>query len=245
MDIRVIYDSKNRAYWNMGLDEALLMNLQETGPTLRLYGWNPPAVSIGYFQSMEEEVDVQKARDAGIDLVRRITGGGAVYHKWEVTYSIVLPEFRGRILDSYRVINAGIVKALQKLGLDAEHHGINDVVVNGRKISGNAQTRKYGGLLQHGTILMNVDVDEMFQILRVPEEKLRDKTIENVKHRVTSLHHLGIDIEYEELQKYLAEGFKEALDAKLYEEELPSYIYDLAKRLEVEKYATYGWNFRR
>ena len=245
MELRVIFDTKNRAYWNMALDESLLMNLQEIGPTLRVYGWEKPAVSIGYFQSMEEEVNVEVAREKGIDLVRRITGGGAVYHKWEVTYSIILPPFRGRILDSYRVINKGIVNALRKMGVDAKHHGINDVIVNNRKISGNAQTRKYGGLLQHGTVLMDVDVDEMFKVLRVPEEKLRDKTIENVKHRVTSLKHLGIEITFEEVQKYLVDGFIETFNAHVNEEKIPDYVYDLAKKLEVEKYATYEWNFRR
>ena len=245
MELRVIYDGKNRAYWNMALDESLLMSLEEIGPTLRVYGWKNPAVSIGYFQSMEEEVDVEIARELGVDLVRRITGGGAVYHKWEITYSIVLPPFKGRILDSYRVINKGIVNALKKLGLDAKHHGINDVVVCDKKISGNAQTRKYGGLLQHGTLLMDVNVDEMFKVLKVPEEKLRDKTIENVKHRVTSLKHLGVEITFEEMQKYLVEGFAEALNAKIYEEKTPSNVYALAKKLEVEKYATYEWNFRR
>ena len=245
MELRVIFDTKNRAYWNMALDESLLMNLQEIGPTLRVYGWEPHAVSIGYFQSMEEEVNVEVAREKGIDLVRRITGGGAVYHKWEVTYSIILPPFRGRILDSYRVINKGIVNALRKMGVNAKHHGINDVIVNNRKISGNAQTRKYGGLLQHGTVLMDVDVDEMFKVLRVPEEKLRDKTIENVKHRVTSLKHLGIEITFEELQKYLVDGFIDTFNAHVNEEKIPDYVYDLAKKLEVEKYATYGWNFRR
>ena len=245
MELRVIYDRKNRAYWNMAFDESLLMNLEELGPTLRVYGWNPPAVSIGYFQSMEEEVDVKAANELGVDLVRRITGGGAVYHKWEVTYSIVLPPMGGRVLDSYRVINKGIVNALQKIGLNAKYSGINDVAVNNRKISGNAQTRKYGGLLQHGTVLMDVDVDEMFRILKVPEEKLKDKTVENVKHHVTSLRHLGVNVEFEEMQKYLVEGFAEALNAKTYEEEIPSYIFDLAKKLEVEKYATYAWNFRR
>ncbi len=245
MELRVIFDTKNRAYWNMALDESLLMNLQEIGPTLRVYGWEKPAVSIGYFQSMEEEVDVKIARELGVDLVRRITGGGAVYHKWEVTYSIVLPPFKGRILDSYKIINKGIVNALQKLGLDAKHHGINDVIVRDKKISGNAQTRKYGGLLQHGTLLMDVNVDEMFKVLRVPEEKLRDKAIENVKHRVTSLKHLGVEITFDEMQKYLVEGFAEALNAKTYEEKTPSDVYGLAKKLEVEKYATYEWNFRR
>ena len=245
MELRVIYDNKHDAYWNMAFDEALLVHLHEIGPTLRLYGWEPPAVSIGYFQSMEEEVDVEKARELGVDVVRRITGGGAVYHKYEITYSIILPEIRGRILDSYRVIDMGIIKALKSLGLDAKHHGINDVIVNGRKISGNAQTRKYGGLLQHGTVLMEVNVDEMFQILRVSEEKLRDKVIDSVKHRVTSLKDEGVNIEFEELQSVLAEGFREALNAELYEDDVPHKIYDYAKKLEVEKYATHEWNFRR
>ncbi len=242
--MRVIYDTKHSAFWNMAFDESLLVHLKDIGPTLRLYGWKPPAVSIGYFQSMEE-VDVDKAREMGVDLVRRITGGGAVYHKYEVTYSIVLPSIGGRILDSYRVIDMGIIKALTSLGLDAQHHGINDVVVNGKKISGNAQTRKYGGLLQHGTLLMDVDVDEMFQILRVSEEKLRDKIVDSVKHRVTSLRHEGVEIEFGELQKVLADGFREALNARMYEEEIPREVYDYAKTLEVEKYATREWNFRR
>ena len=245
MELRVIYDTHRRAFENMGIDEAMLIHLKEIGPTLRLYGWNPPAVSIGYFQSMEEEVDVDNARKLGVDLVRRITGGGAVYHKWELTYSIILPEIKGRILDSYKIIERGIVEGLQTLGLEPKMVGINDIAVNGKKISGNAQTRKYGGLLQHGTILMNVDVDEMFSLLKVPDEKLRDKHIQNVKHRVTSLHHLGIDVEFEELQKRIAEGFKYALNANLYEEELSSEVMATAKDLEVNKYATREWNFRR
>ncbi len=245
MDLRVIYDEKHDAYWNMALDESLLVHLNEIGATLRLYGWEPPAVSIGYFQSMEEEVDVNKARSMGVDLVRRITGGGAVYHRYEVTYSIVMPEIKGRILDSYKVIDMGIVKALRSLGLNAEHHGINDVIVDGKKISGNAQTRKYGGLLQHGTLLMDVNVDEMFTILKVPEEKLRDKTIENVKHRVSSLNDFGINRSFGELQKILSDGFKEALNANLYEEKVERDVIDYTKKLRDEKYATHEWNFRR
>ncbi|NPA75923.1 MAG: lipoate--protein ligase family protein [Euryarchaeota archaeon] len=245
MELRVIYDDKHRAYWNMGLDESLLVHLHDIGPTLRVYGWKPPAVSIGYFQSMDEEVNISAARKHGVDLVRRITGGGAVYHKYEITYSITLPENMGPIMQSYHVIDSGIIKALEKLGLEAKHHGINDVVVHGKKISGNAQTRKYGGLLQHGTLLMDVNVDEMFEILRVPEEKMRDKTIKNVKERVTSLHEEGVDVEFEELQKILVEGFKEAMNAKIYEDLLPKQVLEYAKKLEVGKYATDEWNFRR
>ena len=245
MELRVIFDEKHKAFWNMALDESLLMHLKDAGPTLRLYGWNPAAVSIGYFQSLEEEVNVEKAKEMGVDLVRRITGGGAVYHKWELTYSIVLPPPKGKILDSYKLIEKGLIEAFKIFGVEAKYSGINDIEVNGKKISGNAQTRKYGGLLQHGTILMDVNVVEMFSLLKVPNEKLKDKMIKSVKERVTSLSALGVDVEFQELQNIVAEGFKKALDAELYEEKLGREIIKKAKELEVHKYATKEWLYRR
>ncbi len=245
MELRVIFDNKHKAFWNMALDESLLMHLKDIGPTLRLYGWNPAAISIGYFQSLEEEVNVEKAREKGVDLVRRITGGGAVYHKWELTYSIVLPPPKGKILDSYKLIEKGLIESFKILGIEAKYSGINDIEVQGKKISGNAQTRKYGGLLQHGTILMDVDVEEMFSLLKVPNEKLKDKMIKSVKERVTSLSSLGIDVDFQELQNIVAEGFKKALGARLYEEELSGEIIKKAKELEVNKYATREWLYRR
>jgi len=245
MDLRLIFDGKNRAHWNMALDESLLIHLRDYGPTLRFYGWSPAAISIGYFQSLEENVNIERAREMGVDVVRRITGGGAVYHKWEVTYSIVLYPPPGKILDSYRMIERGIIEGLKELGIEAQYSGINDIVVNGRKISGNAQTRKYGGLLQHGTILMDVDVDEMFSLLKVPQEKMRDKIIKGVKERVISLRHLNLDVEFEELQKILARGFERALGMKLYEEKIDEEILNLAKELGVKKYGNRAWNYRR
>ncbi len=245
MELRVIFDNKHKAFWNMALDESLLMHLKDIGPTLRLYGWNPAAISIGYFQSLEEEVNVEKAKEMGIDLVRRITGGGAVYHKWELTYSIVLPPPKGKVLNSYKLIERGLIESFKILGIEAKYSGINDIEVRGKKISGNAQTRKYGGLLQHGTILMDVDVEEMFSLLKVPNEKLKDKMIKSVKERVTSLRALGIDTDFQELQNIVAEGFKKALGARLYEEELSEEIIKKAKELEVNKYATREWLYRR
>jgi lipoate-protein ligase A len=245
MEMRVIFDGKNRATWNMALDESLLKNLKNIGATLRLYGWKPSAISIGYFQSLDDEVNVERAREIHVDIVRRITGGGAVYHKWEVTYSITMLPPPGSILGSYKMIERGIIQALRKIGLDAQYSGVNDISVNGKKISGNAQTRRYGGLLQHGTILMDVNVEEMFSLLKVPNEKIRDKMIDNVKERVTSLKHLGKDLEFEELQKILAEGFKKALGVNLYEEVLPSEVIEDAKELEVKKYASREWLYRR
>ncbi len=245
MDLRVIFDKKERGTWNMALDESLLFHLRDIGPTLRVYGWSPPAVSIGYFQSVEEEIDIKKADELGVDIVRRVTGGGAVYHKWEVTYSITLPPPPGPILESYKTIERGIIEALRSLGLNARYSGTNDISVNGKKISGNAQTRKYGGLLQHGTILINVDLEEMFSILKVPTEKIRDKLIKNARERVTSLVDQGVNIEFEELQKTLVDGFKKALGMRIYEENIPREIIKKAEELEVKKYATREWTYRR
>jgi len=243
--LRVVFDKEHNAYENMGIDEALLYLSPQ--PTLRLYFWNPPAVSIGYFQSMREEVDVEKARKMGVDLVRRITGGGAVYHKYEITYSFVAPKemFPGSILSSYRKICYPLVLTLRKLGLNAEIGGVNDVVVNGRKISGSAQTRKKGRILQHGTLLIDVDVDEMFQLLLVPSEKLKDKIVRDVKKRVTSLKHQGVEVDREELAKIMAESFSEFFEMEIEESRLTNEEMELAEKLRVDKYERDEWNFRR
>jgi lipoate-protein ligase A len=149
------------------------------------------------------------------------------------------------VLDSYRVICEGIVRALRELGLNASFAGVNDVVVNGRKISGSAQTRRFGGVLQHGTLLMDVDVEEMFSLLRVPSEKVRDKMIKSVKDRVTSLKSEGVDADFRRVADALARGFAEAMNLKLVEGTLTEKEMSLARELEVEKYGNDAWNFRR
>jgi lipoate-protein ligase A len=189
---RVIDYSENDAFMNMAIDESVSESVAAGGPpTIRFYGWNPCAVSIGYFQSLVKEVDAAKCAEHGVDLVRRRTGGGAVYHDTygEITYSVIGKEglFPKDILASYRQICSFVVDSLSILGIVSEFKPINDIVVGGRKISGNAQTRRGGVLLQHGTILYSVDVDKMFTLLRVSDEKIRDKMIASAKERVTSI----------------------------------------------------------
>lgn len=197
---------------NMATDEAILEHVakKESLPTIRFYGWNPSAVSIGYFQSLTKEVRIESCRTRKIDIVRRMTGGGAVYHdnKGEITYSVIAPEsyFSKGILESYHEIEQPIIDALNQLGITAEFAGINDLIVNGKKVSGNAQTRRKGVILQHGTILYDVDVDTMFDVLNVGEEKIRDKFISNVKERVTCLKSFG-NFTKEDCLKKLEEFF--------------------------------------
>lgn len=188
---RVIDLQTNNAPMNMALDEAISKSISEndSSPTIRFYRWLPSAVSIGYFQSLEQEVNLEKCKELGIEIVRRRTGGGAVFHDFngEITYSIIGREelFPKDLTQSYKQICGYLVDGLNALGLNASFHPINDILVDGRKISGNAQTRRNGILLQHGTILYDLDVEKMFTVLKVTQEKISDKLIQSVKQRVT------------------------------------------------------------
>jgi len=253
-EFRFIDLETHNAYQNMATDEAIMLAMKEgnASPTLRLYRWKPSAVSIGTFQGMLDEVDVEFCQSRGIDFIRRITGGGAVYHDYEgeVTYSIIIPKGHrlapNDILDSYRLICGGIVEALGHLGIRGEFKPINDVDVGGKKISGNAMTRRHDCVLQHGTILLDLDVNLMFSILKVPQEKISDKMIADVRERVTSIRDvLKRDVQISELQKALIQGFSEALEIELAQGKLSSAEEKTARRLAEEKYSTSEWNFSR
>ena len=240
------------AYTNMAIDKAILYahSRKLVPPTVRFYQWNPPAISIGYFQSLEREIDLVECRSRGVDYVRRITGGGAVYHDKELTYSIVItedhPDIPYNILESYNRICNSIIKGLDKLGIKSMYSPINDIIVDGKKISGNAQTRKYKTILQHGTILMDVDVDTMFTLLRVPDEKIKDKFIANVKERVTSIRKiLGRDVTFDELAEALKKGFEEEFNIKLIEGELTPEEKEMTKDFERNHFSREEWNYKR
>ncbi len=248
MKWRVIPFEKHDAFTNMALDEACSIALLEgkVPYTIRFYGWEPSAVSIGYHQSITDEVNLEECRNQQIDVVRRRTGGGAVYHdsEGEITYSIISPEmiFPKDIIASYKLICGSIVDALQQLGIASEFKPINDITVQGRKISGNAQTRRQGVLLQHGTVLFDVDVKRMFSLLKVSQEKISDKMIASAEERVTSLKKCGITDKNSSYNALLA-GFTKAREFELggwTEFELVT-----ARQLAETKYKTTEWNFQR
>ncbi|RLF28073.1 MAG: lipoate--protein ligase family protein [Thermoplasmata archaeon] len=231
---------------NMAVDESLLLEAEM--PTLRLYTWSPTTVSIGYFQSLSETVNLAEAERRGIAVVRRVSGGGAVMHQelGEVTYSVVAPVelFPGSIRDSYRRILSGIVEALRLLGVEAEIQGFQDVVVGGRKISGSAQARKRGWILQHGTLLVDPDVEAMFSVLRVPGLKLSDKGLREARKRVTSLYDLNVDVSLADVQGALIEGFSRALEMDLQEDHLTPGEEKKAEELVI-KYESEEWLRKR
>ena len=190
-----------RAAENMAVDEAVFrLNRREAlPPTLRFFGWQPPAVSLGYFQKTSREIDVETCRREGIDIVRRPTGGKAVLHEHELTYSLVAamehPLFTGDILETYRIISACIVEALERLGLTPEmvSEGRSaagtpleaycfaapskyELLVGGRKICGSAQVRAGGAFLQHGSLLIDIDPARAAAVMRVPAAGISGST---------------------------------------------------------------------
>jgi len=245
MEFRLIEEGWRSAYENMAIDEAILIN---GIPTLRFYKWKPSAISIGYFQSIEEEVNLEECRRQGVDVVRRITGGGAVYHDThgEITYSLVCPAeiLPGKIMKIYSLICSSLAHGLKYVGLDAKHAGINDIVVKGKKISGSALTKKYGNILQHGTLLLRVDVKRMFSLLKVGKEKISDKEIKSVEERVTSVEREGGLCDEEKIRKALIRGFEEKMNLKFYEGKITREEAAEAEKLR-EKYESREWNFKR
>ena len=249
---RLLETENYTAAANMAIDRAVIVANSEgkVPPTVRFFSWKPPAISIGYFQSLEEEVDLDICKKLGVDYVRRITGGGAVFHDEELTYSIVIPESHSQIpkniIESYGRICGALMKGLKHLGIESKYAPINDIITGGKKISGNAQTRKAKTVLQHGTILMDLDVDKMFSLLKVPNEKIKDKLIVDVKQRVTSVKQiLGEDIRFNEAAEAMKIGFEEEFNVELVDGSPTEEEIELAKKFERECFSARDWNHRR
>jgi len=248
-------DTGYDAFYNMAVDEAL-MQLSSI-PTIRFYRWKPAALSIGYFQDIKAGINYENCKKYGIDVVRRITGGKAVLHDKEVTYSIVADEslMPKGIIESYKRVSSGIVIALRQMGIDTKMEesanirqksaicfnepSYYELTVNGKKIAGSAQTRKNKKLLQHGSILIDIDFDKIFSVFGIDGE---DKKI-SIKNRITSINNeLKRKITCDEVKAALKNGFEENFGVKLKKSELTEKEEELANRLIKEKYSTDNWN---
>ena len=253
---RLLKLETHNAFMNMAIDEAILRaRIAERVPnTLRFYRWKPSAVSIGKFQKPENEVYLDNCRRLGVDVVRRISGGGTVYHdaEDEVTYSLIAKTEDLGVTDIaavYARVYAGIADALRILGITADFNegdakNCPNLTVNGKKISGSAQAHKSGIVLQHGTLLLSVDLERMFTVLRVPWAKTCMEVVGVAKNKITSVkEELGHAVSAETANNALSVGFKNAFGIQLTDGELTPFERELAEELCREKYATDDWNF--
>lgn len=263
---------------NMAIDEAILIAHSEgrVEPTLRFYGWEPAAMSIGYFQK-ESDVNVEEVKRQGLGFVRRPTGGRAVLHDRELTYSMIVneeyPGLPKRVTEAYRVLSQGLLNGFVNLGLDA--HMVNlaseeekakydamgsaacfdspswyELVVEGRKVAGSAQMRQRGVVLQHGSILLDLDAKRLFSLLTVRTEALRARLEESFTRKAVAINELleatGKPlVGLAEVEEAFARGIEEGMSIRLVEDELTTYEKELAKSLSEEKYAAEAWNARR
>jgi lipoate-protein ligase A len=245
----------NNAFMNMAIDEAIL-NARITGEvpnTLRFYRWQPSAVSIGKNQNPEAEIYLDACKQLGVDVVRRISGGGTVYHDFEgeVTYSVVAKTADMGTADItviYMKIYEAITDALRLLGVPADFSNGDakncpNLTVNGKKISGSSQTLTRGVVLQHGTLLRSVDLPKMFQLLRLKDATCT-QAADIAKRKITSIQNeLGHQMKPETIANALAQGFRAILKIQLKEGELTPIELELANKLYKEKYTTKEWNF--
>lgn len=255
---------------NMAVDEALLLTMAHTlnpQPVLRFYGWSPATLSLGYAQSYHKEVDEEACLAEGIEIIRRPTGGRAVLHQYELTYSVIAPEHdphvSGTIIESYLRISQAILKGLKVLGVPAEMvacSGLNkasssacfdapswhELVVDGRKLVGSAQVRKEGVLLQHGSILLHFDADLLFRLLKFPNEEIRRRLLMGFMTKACALDEVWTHpIEREELEKELCSGFCDILGIKLMRSQLTEQEKALMEEVLLIKYHSEGWTKRR
>ena len=252
---RLLSLKTHNAFTNMAIDEAILTarTIDRAPNTLRLYKWKPSTVSIGKNQKPENEIQLENCRKLGVEVVRRISGGGTVYHdeRDEVTYSLTAKTNDLSVKDLtavYAKIYSGIKDALRILGIAADFSegdakNCPNLTVNGRKISGSSQANKRETVLQHGTLLLDVDLEKMFTLLRVPWARTLNEVVNVAKSKITSVKsELGHAVSSETAANALTAGFKNALGIEIVASALTQFEAELSQRLCVEKYATNDWN---
>lgn len=265
--------------YNMAVDEAILTAHSEglVPPTVRFYGWNPPTLSVGFFQKAASEVNFGALEQEGVGFVRRATGGRAVLHDKELTYSMIVsesyPGIPRSVTEAYRVLSQGLLLGFRKLGLSAEMVQLEneeekekyasmgsaacfdspswyELVVEERKVAGSAQTRQKGVVLQHGSILLDLDADQLFRLLRFSSERVMERMKQQFLKKAVAINEVrgqaGLPrVELSEVEQAFMTGIEEGLEIRLVPSELTDQEQELAGRLMVEKYGNSVWNLRR
>jgi len=235
----ILYENIENAYLNLAIEEAIARACGKKIVKNTLRFWrNKGAIIIGYFQNAFEEINLEECEKYNLQIVRRFTGGGAVYHDLgNLNYSISISNKEEWIpKDVYNFFGLFIdiiLNGLEKINIKAIRKGINNIFYKEKKISGLAASNQWGTAFLHGCLLISANIDIMNKVLK----KIKDETIniENI---------LGYKIQLEKIIKVLKESFEEKLNIKIIEEDLTKYEYHLANKLYKEKYNRKEWNFK-
>lgn len=227
---------------NLAIEEYALKHL-DIDETYLLFYINEPSIIIGKHQNTVEEINVDYVRENGIHVVRRLSGGGAVYHDLgNLNFSFITKD-DGKSFANFRKFTEPVIDALKSMGVEAELSGRNDILVDGKKISGNAQFSTGGRIFSHGTLMFDVNLDDVSKSLKVKKEKIESKGIKSVRSRVANI------------TDYLSEPmtiqtFRQVLLNHIFanQQPIPEYVLtekDWAKIEEIsnERYRNWDWNF--
>lgn len=249
-ELRFINFWRTDPYHIMAANEALFRIADREGENVA-FMWIPEkSLIMGYSQLIERELDLGRCEQLGYPVTRRITGGGTAFASADsqVQYGIVGSLESGEIpldmVESYRKICGIVVHALERFNLKGEFKPINDVLCNGKKISGSAQTRGNRTLLQHGTLLVDFNIREMLTCCNIPPEKISDKGIKSVEERMTDLNRqLGRKVPLAEVEEAIRSGFEKTFNTRLAEDKMNREEKKLAEKL-LPKYHDQEWIFR-
>lgn len=267
MTWRILVTPPATGEWNMALDEALLMSTSsgKSLPTLRLYDWQPACLSLGYSQPFSE-VNLSALSQYGWTYVRRPTGGRAILHRDEITYSITAPQSHpfvaGSLMESYRNISRILVMALENFGIDVradkeyelltkeqkkapvcfENPSNYEITANGKKLIGSAQARKYNGVLQHGSLPLIGDIGLITRVLNLPDETQAYQKV--LSHATTLEEVLQKKISWQEAAENIKNAFIQVVEEDVVEIGLLEAEEELARQLLKTKYSTPAWNQR-
>ncbi len=265
---RLLITPPNHGSWNMAVDEAILETTEqgESPPTLRLYAWDPPCLSLGQAQPLAD-VDLDRLQANGWELVRRITGGRAILHTDELTYSVTgpvnEPRLAGSVLESYNRLALALLEAVRTLGLPVEIQSekveskgvLNPVcfevpstyelTVHSRKLIGSAQARRKSGMLQHGSLPLRGDLARICQVLVFPDETAREKTSHRLLSRAATVADVGErEVSWDRVAQAFIHGFEKQLHIHLNQGELSAKELSRTEALVGEKYGHPSWTNR-
>ncbi|HEY4551644.1 MAG TPA: lipoate--protein ligase family protein [Bacillaceae bacterium] len=263
----LLHTGHHDAATNMALDEMLLTwhSQGEIPPTLRFYGWTKPTLSLGHFQRIHRTIDLDAVKRHGCELVRRLTGGSAVLHDDELTYSLVVseekPYIAASVREAYFTLSKGILEGFKELGIHADYSmpegkakgdstavcferaSIYEMLVDRKKISGHAQTRQKGVLLQHGSLPFTMNKQMLFDLFIFPDEKMREAKRSDFSSKAIAMKEAaGRSITFEEAEIAFQKGFQKGLQLELVPLELSDSQWEEVRQLAETKYRSDDWN---
>lgn len=237
-----IKNNDNRPQFNLALEQYVFDKLSQYDEIFLLW-INKPSIIIGKNQNTIQEINVDYTKENNINVVRRLSGGGAVYHDHGNLNYTIISKNKGSVAFNFEAFSTPVIEVLEKLGVEAEFSGRNDLTIDGQKFCGNAQYMKKGKVLHHGAMLFDTDLNVLGKALKVSKDKIESKGVKSVRSRVTNIiDHLEEKISIEDfkqlLLEHIFEGDKEIQEYKLTEED-----YANINKLMEERYDTWEWNF--